>query len=124
MTRGTIHIPIEHIGALRESLEANRQDLSHQPIGPNRPQRLTEIDALLQQLDVSGGGNERSVSGARDLLWRAAYDALCSAAEGIAADCNDLWRGRITLVDIRIALTRLEGRIDLLESLGSQPDAQ
>ena len=124
MTRGTVHIPIEHIDALRESLEASRQDISHQPVGPTHPQRLHEIDALLQQLDTAGGGNGRSVSGARDVLWRAAYDALCSAAEGIAADCNDLWRGRMTLADIRIALVRLEGRVDLLESLGPQPDTQ
>lgn len=120
MSRATVHIPIEHLEAVRASLEANRQDVSHGPDPGSEPGRLGEIDALLEQLSDGAGEAGRAVSGAYDVLWQAAYDTLCSAAEGFAADCNDLWTDRLTTADLRVALARLEGRLDLLDALRSQ----
>jgi hypothetical protein len=121
MSRATIHIPLAHVGAIRESLEASRLDLARDQDGDGPLQHRQEIEALLDQLEAPSNGAARAVSGARDVLWHAAYDALCASAEAFAADCNDLWRGRPTVAEARAALTRLAERLDLLRSLGAPP---
>jgi hypothetical protein len=121
MPRATINIPVEHVAAIRESLEACREDIEHRPCGDAHPDSMREIDALLEQLSPYAAEAGRSVSGARHILWHAAYDALCAGAESFASDCNDLWRGRLTVHDVRDALSRLEERLDLLDALEVPP---
>jgi hypothetical protein len=119
MSTATIHIPGEHVAAIRESLEASRRDVARELDGEARAGRAREIDAVLAQLDAADADASLAVSGARQVLWHAAYDALCACAESFAADCNDLWRGRPTTEDARAALAHLERRLDLLDALGT-----
>jgi hypothetical protein len=121
MSRATIHIPFHHIDAIRESLETGRQIASEQRDGANDDGRLREIEALLDQLVKPPATSSPSVSGSREILWQAAYDALCAGAEAFAADCNELWQGGLTVPEGRKALRLLEEQLDLLDALGASP---
>lgn len=59
----------------------------------------------------------------RDAIWSAVYDLLCSAAEQLADDCNEYWRGESDPNEIRLALGTVGARLELLLALGPVPPA-
>lgn len=118
MSVTTIQIPDAQIRAVRESLRARREDLADQPDA--RPDRLAEIDSLLQQIGP-GSAAYHELTGPSAVLWAVVYDSLCAAAERFAADCNELWRGATEPAETRTQLAALGVWLDLLETLGSKP---
>lgn len=122
MSTATIHIPHEHLGAVRESLQARRHEIASD--GGLVGAHLREIDAVLEQIDAGSRDAAQPVTGPHAVLWDAAYDALCLAAERFTADCNDLWRGGTDPAGLRAELEALRARIDLLEGLGPPPAPQ
>lgn len=125
MSVATIQIPTTQIETIRESLAAARHDLAGQLSRPGGDAaggaaHLDEIDDLIGQIDSldPGAGESHGVSGSRQALWAAAYDAACRAAERIADDCNDYWRGAIAAADVKREIAELGERFDLLEALG------
>jgi|GEM_PF-3844899 len=122
MSTATINIPHEHRGAVRDSLEARRHEIERDGDLGRRPEHLEEIDAVLEQIDLSATDAAQAVTGSYRVLWTAAYDALCLAAECFAADCNELWRGGLEARGLRSELDALGERIELLETLGPSPD--
>ena len=114
MSMATVQIPEQQRAAVRASLDAIRQQAANATEGA---QRREEIDALLEQLDAAPDGAPLRVTGPRAILWDAAYDTLCAAAERFASDCNELWRGATDVEEVRRQLDRLEQRLGLLGSL-------
>jgi hypothetical protein len=113
MSATTIQIPADHVDAICQSLAGRRQEA----------ERPEEIDSLLEQLaePASESDPAYALRGSRALLWSAVYDALCAAAEQLAENCNELWRGDIAPDDIRAAIVRVESRYELLLGLGPPP---
>lgn len=113
MSATTIQIPTDHIDAIRQSLIARR----------DHAERPGEIDGLLEQLADDAGESPRAyeLSGPLPLLWSAVYDSLCAAAEQLADDCNEFWRGQIAPDDARAAIARVGSRFELLAGLGPPP---
>lgn len=113
MSEITIKIPAGHVEAIRRSLLGRRGDAE----SPD------DIDVLLAQL---ASGAPRSVcscelTGSRSVLWNVIYDSLCAAAEQLAEDCNEYWRGTVTADSARAAVTDVGGRLELLVGLGAPP---
>lgn len=112
MSEVTIEIPVDHAEAIRRSLLARRDDAE----SPD------EIDDLLAQLaERTARVGSLPISGSRRLLWNVVYDTLCSAAEQLAEDCNEYWRGTVTADSARAAVTDVSTRLDLLIGLGAPP---
>jgi len=113
MSAATIHIPVQHAEAIRRSLVGRRAEAEHREA----------VDSLLGQLSAECGDGARSyeLTGPRPLLWSAVYDALCSAAEQLAEDCNDLWRGTIDASVTRAGIADVSARLDLLTEVGDPP---
>jgi len=111
MSEVTIEIPVDHVEAIRSSLLARRGDAE----SPD------EIDDLLAQLAEHTEVDSLPISGSRSLLWSVVYDALCSAAEQLAEDCNEYWRGTVAADSARAAITDVSTRFDLLTGLGAPP---
>jgi hypothetical protein len=122
MTTATIHIPPEHLGAVRDSLRARRRELEADGSLSRGSDHLREIDAVIEQIDMEASGAPRPVTGPHTVLWNAAYDALCLGAERFAANCNELWRDSANTSGLRNELDELGARIDLLDGLGIPPD--
>lgn len=109
----TIQVPAELVDAICRSLIDQRRDA----------ERREEIDGLLEQLadPTTVGDPSYPLSGSRRLLWSAVYDTLCAAAEQLAEDCNEYWRGGIAADDLRAAIVRVDSRYELLLDLGPPP---
>lgn len=113
MSAITIKIPAAHVEAIRRSLVGRRGDA----------QRPEEIDALLAQL-VSGaphGVASCELTGPRTLLWNVVYDSLCTAAEQLAEDCNEYWRGTVAADSARATVADVGIGLELLIGLGAPP---
>jgi hypothetical protein len=112
MSATTIQVPAEHVEAIRQSLIARR----------DHAERREEIDSLLGQIaGDSDGVGPRRLSGSRAVLWNAVYDALCVAAEQLADDCNEYWRGIAGAQPARSGIADVSARLELLVGLGPPP---
>lgn len=113
MSEATIEIPVDHVEAIRRSLLARRHDAE----SPD------EVEALLAQLAAGTPQTLgcQEITGPRALLWNVVYDSLCSAAEQLAEDCNEYWRGIVTADSARAAVTDVGTRLELLIGLGGPP---
>ena len=87
MSETTIRVPAEHVEAIRQSLDGQRGDAGQRKGGrePARPDRGRRV----------GDTQPRVLVGSRAVLWNAVYDSLCAAAEQLADDLNEYWRGAI-----------------------------
>lgn len=113
MSEITIKIPVAHVGAIRGSLLGRRREAE----SPD------DIDALLAQL-ASGApprGDSCELTGSQAVLWNVVYDSLCAAAEQLAEDCNEYWRGTVAADSARAAVTDVGIRLELLIALGVPP---
>jgi len=113
MSETTIQVPAEHVEAIRQSLIGRRGDSG----------RSEEIESLLSQIanDTSDVACARVLTGSRGLLWTAVYDTLCLAAEQLADDCNEYWRGTVDPESARSGVTLVGARLELLIALGAPP---
>ena len=113
MSAITIKIPAGHVEAIRRSLLGRRSDAE----SPD------EIDALLAQLVSGAPESARSceLTGSRTAIWNVVYDSLCAAAEQLAEDCNDYWRGTVAADSARAAVADVGVRLELLIGLGAPP---
>lgn len=117
MSVATVLIPDQQRDAIRASLDAFRQQASDTA---EAARRRGEVDALLAQIDAAPVDSASlHLTGSRAVLWEAAYDILCIAAERFARDCNEIWRGEIDVDEARSQLARVEERLGLLGSLES-----
>jgi hypothetical protein len=128
----TIQIPTDQIAALRESLANRRLELERQ--SPRRddggmngtPERSSDLSELIEQMRpdrVRQRGAMCEVKGPRAVLWRAAYDVLCAAAERFAEDCGEYWRGDIDPAHVRAEAIGLVSRLDVLIELEDRAPA-
>lgn len=113
MSDTTIQVPAEHLEAIRQGLIGHRGDAG----------RAVEIGVLLDQIDRSAvdASGAVALTGPRATLWSAVYDALCVAAERLAEDCNDYWRGAIDPEVAREHVAAVDRRLELLVALGAPP---
>ncbi len=113
MSEATIQVPAEHVEAIRQSLIGRLEDAGH----------AEEVRSLLDQIggDSPGNARSRALTGSRVVLWSVVYDALCSAAEQLAEDCNDYWRGAIDPDLARTGMANVAARLELLVALGPTP---
>lgn len=111
MSATTIEIPTGHVEAIRASLRERRTD----------PWARPEIDDLLGQLAGAAPAGSLRLTGPRLVLWSAVYDALCAAAEALADECNDYWRGGADPAATRRRIAEVADRFELLDSLGPPP---
>lgn len=116
MSVATIQVPAEHLEAVRESLAGRHADA-------DRPE---EIDGLLGQIASAAAGDARPcvLTGSRAVLWSAVYDSLCVAAEQLADDLNEYWRGAIAPESARARIAAVGARLELLLMLGAPPGAR
>jgi hypothetical protein len=111
MSATTIEVPAKHIGAIRESLAGRH----------GHTDRRDEIDSLLAQLAKAPAAEPAALTGSRAVLWSVIYDSLCAAAEQLAEDCNEYWRGDVTPELARTRITDVSARLELLIGLGAPP---
>lgn len=113
MSEATIRVPAEHVEAIRRSLIGRL----------NEEGRAEEVQSLLGQIgdDSPGAARPRALTGSRVVLWSAVYDTLCAAAEQLADDCNEYWRGAIDPDQARAGIANVAERLELLVALGSLP---
>jgi hypothetical protein len=137
MSDTTIEVPNEQVEALRETLTAARDELIAEVEHPDseprpasgdtratlrdRRARLADVERLLAQVDSEPGAAGRRLTGSREALWDALYDAFCMAAERLEQDCNEYWQGEIETGLLRDRISELSRRLDLLDSLGPPP---
>ena len=113
MSETTIQIPAEHVEAIRQGLTGRRGDARH----------AKEIEACWARSRVAPRAAPHALTGSRAVLWGAVYDALCAAAERLAEDCNEYWRGAVDPGAARAAVTGVAARLELLVGLGAPPAA-
>jgi hypothetical protein len=113
MSEATIQVPAEHVEAIRQSLIGRLEDTAD----------AEEIQSLLGQIgdDPPEKARSRALTGSRAVLWSVVYDALCSAAERLAEDCNEYWRGTVDPDRARTAIANVAARLELLIALGPSP---
>lgn len=113
MSETTIQVPAEHLDAIRQGL-IGRRDAAERP---------DEVERLLGQIArrVSGGDGPCRLTGSRAVLWSAVYDSLCTAAEQLADDCNEYWRGIVAPDSARAGIAVVSTRLELLVGLGAPP---
>lgn len=113
MSEATIQVPAEHLEAVRQGLVARRED----------PSRRAGVERLLGQIEEAAPGTvaPRRLTGSRVLLWGAVYDALCVAAEQLADECNEYWRGVVDPDAVRATTASVGDRLELLVTLGAPP---
>ena len=113
MSKATIEVPPEHVDAIREGLIGRREGSeSH-----------AEIESLLGQIarHAPEGAGSYQLTGSRVVLWSAVYDSLCAAAEQLADDCNEYWRGVVAPEAARARIAVVSTRLELLVGLGAPP---
>jgi len=113
MSEATIQVPAEHLEAVRQGLVGRRED----------PGRRAGVESLLGQIEGASPGPAEPyrLSGSRVLLWGAVYDALCVAAEQLADECNEYWRGVVGPDAVRATTASVGERLELLVTLGAPP---
>jgi len=113
MSETTIQVPVEHLAAIREGLLGRCESSSQR----------AEVESLLSQIaaEAPAGIEQRELTGSRALLWTAVYDSLCAAAEQLAEDCNEYWRGVVDPASARTAIASVSMRFELLVALGGPP---
>lgn len=114
MSETTIQVPAEHLEAVRQGLIGRRED----------PSRRAEVERLLGQIGEAApatGTEARQLTGSRVLLWGGVYDALCVAAEQLADECNEYWRGVVDPDAVRATTASVGERFELLVTLGAPP---
>ncbi len=114
MSETTIRVPREHVEAIRQSLNGQRDEGGS----------AEEVESLLDQLgvgDVTDGAQPRVLVGSRAVLWNAVYDSLCAAAEQLAEDFNEYWRGAVDPEAARARVAAVAARLELLVALGAPP---
>lgn len=109
MSATTIEVPAEHVEAIRQSLTGCH----------GRTDRRDEIESLLAQLASAPATAPAALTGSHAVLWNAVYDSLCVAAERLADDCNEYWRGEIAPEVARSRVTDVSARLELLIGLGA-----
>lgn len=112
MSETTIQVPAEHLEAIRQSLLGRRGDAGS----------TEEIERLLSQIarGTAGVTQSHALTGPRPLLWSAVYDSLCAAAEQLADDCNEYWRGAAA-GSARSGVATVAVLLELLVTLGPPP---
>jgi hypothetical protein len=118
MSAAKIQVPADHVGAIRECLIDRRQSLEEGDRTEGAVE-LAAIEDLLGQIAPGAGEAERSreLTGPRHILWSAAYDALCRAAEGLVDDCEALWESAGEMAAARARLLAIGARLELLDGL-------
>lgn len=113
MSETTIQVPAGHVEAIRQSLVGRRDDAEF----------AEEIEHLLDQIasNAPGVAGPHVLTGPRAVLWNAVYDSLCVAAEQLADDCNEYWRGTSDPATARAGLATVSTRLELLVALGAPP---
>jgi hypothetical protein len=114
MSETTIQVPAEHLEAVRQGLIGRRDD----------PGQRAGVESLLGQIERASPGpaaEPRRLTGSRVLLWSAVYDSLCVAAEQLAEECNEYWRGTVAPDAVRGTAASVGARLDLLVALGAPP---
>lgn len=113
MSETTIRVPLEHVEAIRRSLNGQRGEAGN----------AEEIESLLDQIggDATDDAQPRVLVGSRAVLWNAVYDSLCTAAEQLADDFNEYWRGAIDPESARARVAAVAARLELLVALGAPP---
>lgn len=113
MSETTIRVPAEHVEAIRRSLDGQRGDAGS----------AREVEILLEQIggDPTDVARPRVLVGSRAVLWNAVYDSLCAAAEQLADDFNEYWRGAVDPEAARARLAAVAARLELLVGLGAPP---
>ena len=113
MSEATSQVPAEHVEAIRQSLSARLDDAA----------RVDEVRSLLRQIDdgPSGAARPHALTGSRAVLWNAVYEALCTASERFAEECNEYWRGAVDPDQARAGIARIAERLELLVALGAPP---
>jgi hypothetical protein len=113
MSATTIQVPAEHVEAIRQGLLGRRDD----------SERREEIESLLRQIasGVPAGAGPCELTGSHAVLWSAVYDSLCAAAEQLADDCNEYWRGVVDPESARAGIADVGTRLELLVGLGAPP---
>lgn len=115
MSTATVEIPADHVAAIRQSVLGQRDGA----------ERQGDVDDLLRQIadQTSAAARSCRLTGSRVVLWRATYDSLCVAAEQLADDCNEYWRGGIGPEAARAAVAGVGARLELLIGLGGAPES-
>jgi hypothetical protein len=113
MSATTIQIPAEHVEAIRQGLIGRREG----------SECSEEIESLLGQIAGASpdGAGTYELTGSRPVLWSAVYDSLCAAAEQLAEDCNEYWRGVVDPASARARIADVSTRLELLVGLGGPP---
>jgi hypothetical protein len=113
MSATKIQVPAEHVEAIRQGLIGRREGAGRQE----------EIEDLLDQITsaVPSAAAPYELTGSRAVLWGAVYDSLCAAAEQLAEDCNEYWRGVVDPESARTRIADVSTRLELLVGLGAPP---
>lgn len=113
MSATTIQVPVEHVEAIRQGLIGRRELVEGRE----------EVDRLLDQIahGVPDASERCALTGSRAVLWGAVYDSLCAAAEKLADDCNEYWRGIVAPEAARAGVAAVSARLELLVDLGAPP---
>lgn len=134
MSAMTIVVPADQVGPVRESLLARYGEVVEEierngdsgreafngEAAENPRDRLKGLEAILEQIRWSASAevDSCSLTGPRPVLWSAVYDTVCVAAERLADLCEAYWKGSIDRTEIRVGISDVAARFDLLESLG------
>jgi hypothetical protein len=113
MSETTVRVPPEHVEAIRRSLGGRRDEAGC----------AEEIESLLDQIGgyAADDAGPRVLVGSRAVLWSAVYDSLCAAAEQLAEELNEYWRGAVDPEAARARVTAVAARLELLVTLGAPP---
>lgn len=108
MSATTIEVPAEHVEAIRQSLVGRH----------GHTDRCADVESLLAQIANAPAARPAALTGPRTVLWSVVYDSLCVAAEQLAEDCNEYWRGDIAPATARSRVADVGARLELLIGLG------
>jgi hypothetical protein len=110
MSATTIQIPAAQVEAIQRSLDGQRGDAV----------QGNGTDVVLARAAV-GGGERHVLTGSPAALWSVVYDSLCAAAERLAEDCNEYWRGGADAETARAGVADVGALLELLVGLGPRP---
>lgn len=122
MSETTIQIPAEHLQSIHRSLVDRQQTLAEGG-GDPPADAIAAVEALIAQVEAERGAppSGLEVTGAREVLWNAVYDAFCAAVEAFADKCNDFWQTEGGSERLRAEIASLGSGLDLLDELGPPP---